>query len=146
MGFPTWLRNLKSADEHGRAGRSRLRTPRRRTAARTLSVEPLEGRALLSSGALLQTLTNPDPAYFDEIGRSVAISGTTALVGSIYDDSGAENAGAAYVFDATSGAPLQTFTDPTPTFNGLFGQAVAISGNIVLVGAPESSAVARNAG
>jgi hypothetical protein len=37
--------------------------------------------------------------------------------------------GAAYLFDATTGNLLQSFTNPTPAFYDSFGSSVALSGN-----------------
>jgi len=65
-------------------------------------------------------------------GFSVSISGNNVLVGAI---PGGE-VGQAHLFDATTGALLKTFDDPTVTTDDQFGFSVSISGNNVLVGAP----------
>ena len=88
-----------------------------------------------TTGALLQTFNNPTPAASDQFGYSVSISGDKVLVGSINDDTGAANAGAAYLFDGTIGALLQTFQKTTTAAFDQFGISVSISGNMVLVGA-----------
>ena len=65
-------------------------------------------------GALLRTLNNPTPVIEDYFGEDVAISGNMIVVGARRDDTGAEDAGSAYVFDATTGALLHTLNNPTP--------------------------------
>ena len=56
------------------------------------------------SDALIATLDNPDPAANDQLGRSVAVSGTAAVVGAYADDPGGiAEAGTAYIF--TAGLP-----------------------------------------
>lgn len=109
----------------------------------------IAGRAYVydaTSGALLHTLNNPSPATEDWFGESVAISGNTIVVGAYEDDTGALNAGSAYLFDATSGALLHHLTNPTPEVDDIFGLGVAISGNTVLVAAPGDDTGTVNAG
>ena len=93
-----------------------------------------------------QTFLNPSPNSGDQFGNSVSISGNNALVGADKDDTGAVDAGAAYLFDATTGTLLQTFVDPTPAPVNLFGRAVSISGNDIVVGAPGDDTGAVDAG
>lgn len=81
------------------------------------------------------TIVNPTPAVSDFFGNSVSISGDKILIGAVNDDTGATDSGSAYLFDATTGALLQTFSNPTPTVSGNFGYSVSISGDKVLVGA-----------
>ena len=96
----------------------------------------------LSSGtptAPIATLNNPGPALSDEFGISVAISGTRVVVGAPFDDTGAADAGSAYVYDLSSGtptAPTATLNNPGPAAGDRFGISVAISGRRVVVGAP----------
>ena len=59
------------------------------------------------NAANMQTINNPTPSDFDAFGRSVAIDGDNLLIGAYQDDTGATNAGSAYLFDA-SGNLLQT--------------------------------------
>jgi hypothetical protein len=95
----------------------------------------------------LTTLTKPNPAPSDSFGSSVAAVGTDRLlISAPYDDTGATDAGAAYLF-SLSGALLTTFTNPTPAASELFGTAVASVGtDRVLVGAPQDSTGAPAAG
>lgn len=91
-----------------------------------------------STGQLLHTLINPNPASSSYFGYAVAVSGTRIVVGAIGDDLGALDAGRAYVFDvgtATPTVPIATLNNPAPTQSDQFGWAVAISGTRVMVGA-----------
>ena len=96
----------------------------------------------VTTGSLLHTLHNPNaygtPAN-DQFGISVAISGNRVVVGAYTeDDAGGTNSGKAYIFDATTGSLLHTLHNPnaygTSDYD-YFGEAVAISGNRVAVGA-----------
>jgi DNA-binding beta-propeller fold protein YncE len=85
-------------------------------------------------------ITASDAATSDSFGQSVAMSGTRAVIGAYAKTVGGfSTAGAAYVFDLTNPAsPVQKaeITDPvTVATNDSFGQSVAVSGNIALIGA-----------
>ncbi len=100
------------------------------------------------------SLNNPTPASNDAFGTSVAISGTRAAVGAIRDDTGAVDAGSAYVFDLSSdtpSVPVATLNNPdpgnsSPGNSDNFGQSVAIAGTRVVVGIPDDDTVSINAG
>ncbi len=87
------------------------------------------------SGSLQSTLNNPTPAIYDVFGYSVAISGDYAIVGAHYDDTGAENAGSAYIYarSGTTWSLQSTLNNPTPSANDEFGYSVAISGDYAIV-------------
>jgi len=91
------------------------------------------------TGALLQTFDDPIVADSDSFGVSVALSGDNVLIGDPSDDTNGDGTGQAHIFDATTGALLQTFDDPTVTNNDNFGLSVALSGDNVLIGAPGDS-------
>ncbi len=90
--------------------------------------------ATLGGWAEQAKLTASEQTTGDYFGRSVAISGDTAVVGAMEDDS---HPGAAYVFTRTG----DTWTEQTrlTAFDGTagdyFGCSVAISGDTVVVGA-----------
>lgn len=99
------------------------------------------GSAYLFDGApgypLLHHFPNPTDNGNDHFGWSVALAGDTAVIGSIRDDdAGATNAGAAYVFDASTGLLTHTLYAPSPAANANFGTSVAILNSQVLVGSP----------
>ena len=106
----------------------------------------------LSSGTPtvpVATLNNPGPAEGDQFGESVAISGTRVVVGAFVDDTGATNAGSAYVYDLSSGTPtvpVATLNNPGPAGGDTFGESVAISGTRVVVGANGDDTGATDAG
>ncbi|HEY9173613.1 MAG TPA: FG-GAP repeat protein, partial [Verrucomicrobiae bacterium] len=100
-----------------------------------------------TNGSLLVTFTNPTPAYNDSFGISVAAVGSDrVLIGAFLDDTGATDAGAAYLF-TTNGVLLTTFTNPTAGSLDQFGYPVAAVGdNLVLIGARYDDTTAPNAG
>ena len=83
-------------------------------------------------------LTAPDGATADLFSIAVAISGDTALVGAHFDDVGANtNQGSAYVFTriGTTWTQQAQLTASGGSADDLFGIAVALSGDTVIVGA-----------
>lgn len=91
-------------------------------------------------GILLQTYLNPRLETDDKFGWSVAAVGDKVLIGAPENDTGASNAGAAYLFDASSGALLQTFLNPAPAANDYFGRSVAGVAAKALIGSYPSNA------
>jgi hypothetical protein len=77
-------------------------------------------------------LTASDAAENDFFGYSVALSGTTALIGAYGKNSGA---GAAYVF-VRSGTSWSQQAELTAAESGVFGFSVALSGAKAVIGAP----------
>jgi hypothetical protein len=114
------------------------------------SVDALySGAAFLFDGATgdrLRTLANPTPASSDHFGYSVAALGSNVLVGAFGDDTGALDAGAVYLLNASTGDVIRTFQKPTPAVNDRFGISVTAVGNNVLVGAYMDSTGAYQAG
>lgn len=82
---------------------------------------------------------NPSPNVNDYFGRSVAVSGTVAVVGARDDESdggaGVSDAGRAYAFDTTTGALIATLNNPSPNGDDFFDRSVAVSGTVAVVGA-----------
>src|SRR5207249_4713540 len=83
-------------------------------------------------GRLIRTFTNPSPTVGEQFGAAVAAGANgLLLIGAPFNDSpGAENAGAAYLFDGDPargefGGLLKTFRKPDPRAGDLFGAAVA---------------------
>jgi hypothetical protein len=110
----------------------------------TANALPAAGHAYVfdaTDGSLITTLTSPNPEVNGFFGVSVSISGTTLVVGALGETANAHSgAGHAYVFDATDGSLITTFTSSTPETNGNFGYSVSISGTTVVVGAPTETA------
>ena len=96
----------------------------------------------------VKKLTAADAAAVDDFGNSVAISGGTAVVGAFLADAPGANSGAIYVFErnfdpSNPGIPLAdnwgevkklTASDGAP--NHSLGTSVAISGDLLVAGAP----------
>lgn len=83
------------------------------------------------------TLTSPNPQQQGDFGFSVATSGKITAVGALYETvNGFYDAGRVYTFNATTGALITTLTSPNVKATDHFGQSIAISGNMVLVGSP----------
>ena len=89
-----------------------------------------------STGEQIAKLTAEDSAAFAYFGISVAISGNTAIVGAFGDQEKGISAGAAYLFDTTTGAQIAKLTAEDGWASGYFGYSVAISGGLAVVGAP----------
>jgi FG-GAP repeat/Phosphoesterase family len=80
-------------------------------------------------------LADPGNISGDGFGNSVAVSGSTAVVGAPGTFS---TAGAAYVFvrSGTTWSQQTELTDPGASVNDQFGTSVAISGSTAVIGAP----------
>ncbi len=90
-----------------------------------------------SNGLQLVKLLPNDGTWFDRFGVSVAISGNTVVVGAPQDSDNGEHSGAAYLFNATTGLQLAKLLPNDGAAADIFGHSVAISGNTVVVGAPQ---------
>ena len=81
-----------------------------------------------------------DPNDNDYFGYSVALDGSSAIIGAYECDiNGVSEVGASYVFDKTDTGWIQRqkiFNTINPHTNDDFGKSVAIEGNTVLVGCP----------
>jgi hypothetical protein len=92
----------------------------------------------VNSWSFQQKLIASDGAASDGFGSSVAISGDTAIVGSSFDDVGANsNQGSAYVFvrSGNSWSQQQKLIVSDGATSDYFGASVAIDGETVVVGA-----------
>ncbi len=116
-----------------------------------------------TNGTLLTDFTNPAPTAADFFGIAVAAAGRDkVLIGAHGNDTGATDAGAAYLFSLARRL-LTTITNPVPNLRDQFGNAVAaftggrtladgIGGGIeittsyALIGAPGDDTVGTDAG
>ena len=88
------------------------------------------------TGALLDKLTSPNAQAKGDFGSSVSISGNKIAVGAQWENvSGFQQAGAAYTFNALTGALIIVLANPSPQRFGFFGCSVAISADTVVTGA-----------
>ena len=85
--------------------------------------------------AQLKTLTSKDVRHGSQFGRSVAIDGTTAVVGALLDDDNGLGSGSAYVFDVMTGTLLTKLLPNDGDERDFFGGAVGIHGHTVIIGA-----------
>jgi hypothetical protein len=90
----------------------------------------------------------PNGKPSDLFGFSMAMSGDTIIMGTPYEDSVAQDAGAAYVFVRTNGVWTfeQKLVAPDFGAGGWFGYAVAIDGNKAIIGAPRANGNTLGAG
>jgi hypothetical protein len=108
----------------------------------SVSVVLSDGQRTVSSATLVK-ITPSDGAADDLFGHSMAISGDTVVVGAWGDNHDGSDAGAAYVFWRDQGGVDQwgQVTKLTPSDGAAddwFGTSVAISGDIIVVGADGS--------
>ncbi len=93
----------------------------------------------------IASITASDAGANDHFGSSVAISGNYIVVGSPNEDAGtASDGGSAYLYKkAANGAVTQIaqLHANTPVQEEYFGYSVAIEGNVIVVGAPESNGI-----
>ncbi len=120
---------------------------RERNACYPLTIDPVAQEAYLKA-------SNSDP--MDNFGIAVAVSGDRVIVGAIGDDSSASgvngngnindatDVGAAYVFRKVGGVWIQEayLKASNVSSRDKFGNAVAISGDLVVVGSPLESSIA----
>ena len=134
----------------GAGGNVLIGAPHRPTCSPArLCSDRTEGAAYLfdgATGSLLQTFVDPTPTEGSLFGASVAAVGNNVLVGAPQGRCGpirratvCEDPGAAYLFDRSTGALLQTFVSPNPVENDRFGFSVAAVGGNILVGAHTDS-------
>jgi RHS repeat-associated protein len=127
---------LRAIDASGMALAARMRAVRHGTAV-AIDVDDRRARYPLTvdpTWSLVGEPPAPDGAGGDNLGSSVAVSGTTAVVGADNKNGGQ---GAAYIFGLVAGAWTETAELPAalPAGRDFFGYSAAISGTTVVVGA-----------
>jgi hypothetical protein len=89
------------------------------------------------SSVVPKTLHSSHPAMYGAFGYAVAIGSSYAAVGAYQENSGTIQVGGnVYVYNATSGAKIRTLKDPNEQYEGWFGRALAMSGDLLVAGAP----------
>jgi len=99
----------------------------------------------------VKKLIAADVAEGDIFGFAVAISGDLAVVGAPYDDGAGTASGAVYLFERDLGGSdnwglVQKFAHSDTAAGDVFGYAVAINGNTLIVGAPGSDGAGSESG
>lgn len=92
----------------------------------------------VSTGSQIAKLTASDGAAYDIFGRSVSISGNTAIVGAYRDEDNGHASGSAYVFrdqGAGSWSQIAKIIASDGEINDSFGRSVSIDGDTAIIGA-----------
>jgi len=89
----------------------------------------------MATGAASHKLTATDATVGDHFGMSVSTDGTVVVVGASDAAGAVADTGAAYVFDASTGAELRKLTASDGGGSDCFGTSVAVSGDLAVVGA-----------
>jgi len=89
----------------------------------------------------IQKIQASDKQAGDQFGNSVSLSGDTAIVGAFREDTGGDDAGAAYIFGRDQGGTdnwgeIKKIQASDKQANDRFGNSVSISGDTAIVGAP----------
>lgn len=102
------------------------------------------GNAFIES----QRLLGSDTEDFDFVGGAVDIIGDRIVIGAASDDEPHSRSGAAFIFDRTGGAFVETskLTPSDPVEGGNFGLGTALGHDFVVIGAPGDSERANFAG
>ena len=82
----------------------------------------------------------------NNLGQSVAMRGNLLAVGSPYDDIGGADSGIVNLYNATTGGHLYGLNNPNPSRESYFGWSIAVSGDRVVVGAPEDDTGSNDTG
>lgn len=93
-------------------------------------------------------LTASDGQSGDDFGHSVSTSGGDVLIGAFQDDDGGAEAGSAYVFtrSGTTWTQQAKLTSSEPAPGTWYGNSVAISGSLAVVGAYRHDGIDHNSG
>ena len=111
-------------------------TPRRRYILAAISLT-----AMLAMPAAAQSIIEDYRVYSEDIGpgdnfgSSIAISGTSMLVGALGDDDNGDRSGSAYLFNMTSRQQILKLVPNDGSVRDWFGNSVALSDSIAVVGA-----------
>jgi FG-GAP repeat len=87
-----------------------------------------------TSTGYVMTLTSPNAQPKGAFGTSVAIEGSTVVVGAPFESPQGLYSGAAYVYSALNGALQFSLISPHGEKGAIFGGAVAIGGSTIVVG------------
>ena len=83
--------------------------------------------------SLEQEINNPSPVSGDNFGYAISVNsdGDRVIIGAYNNDTGASNAGSAYVYSrsGTTWSLEQTINNPSPGSGDYFGNSVSISGD-----------------
>lgn len=100
----------------------------------------------ITTGDQLFKLTASTPSENARFGRSVSISGTTAIVGAIQSSGVVDFRGSAHLFELVTGTEVYEFVASDAGTGDKFGGAVGVSGMVSVVGASSHDGTASNTG
>src|SRR6185503_10803734 len=90
-----------------------------------------------TTGALIHSFLSPVQGQEEQFGFAVGGLGPDVVVGAVFNDTGAEDSGTAYVFDGVTGTLRLTLPNPSPASPEYYGWAVAELGGDVLISSIE---------
>ena len=90
----------------------------------------------VTTGLDAATIEDPTGLELTSFGQALDVDSARIAVGAPSDNALQDIVPAVHIFDADSGSLLQSILSPTPTEKDLFGAAVALDGDRLLVGAP----------
>jgi len=88
-----------------------------------------------TTGTEVAKLNGPGATSGEQFGWSVAVSNGIAVIGAVFDNEKASDAGAAYVWDITNKQQLYKLMASDASVDAEFGWSVAIDGDTIIVGA-----------
>jgi hypothetical protein len=99
------------------------------------------------NGSYVKAVPNPTPLHGEAFGWNLSRLGDTRfLVGLPYESTGAQETGAAYIYN-DAGTRLATINNPAPNNSDSFGEAVAgVGQSYVVIGAPRDDTGGTDAG
>lgn len=100
----------------------------------------------LATGAQVMRFDPDDPTANEAFGQSMAYDGGRLLVGSPLKSDPLTFSGAAYLFDASTGAQLAKLTPSDPSSQKEFAWSVGLSGSIAVIGARWDTSLGFRAG
>lgn len=98
------------------------------------------------TGAVLHRFTSPNARPFDGFGASLAIDGSTLMVGAQRGGSASAVGGAVFVYDLTTGSIVRTLTSNFAFEADAFGRSVDFNDDYIIVGASSDSQFGFGAG
>lgn len=98
------------------------------------------------TGNELMKLVAADGEFGDRFGYATAISSTRILVGAAYDDTNNTDTGSVYVYDLATGSQLDWLAPADRQTHDYFGSAVALQGDLAVIGAPGDDDLGYGAG
>lgn len=100
-----------------------------------------------NDGQVVSTFKKPDPITGDRFGIRVATFDNNHFIASAdFDNTGASDAGIAYLFQIGDASPVQTYVNPSPNAGDRFGLYITEVAGRVLVGAQLDDTNGTNSG